>query len=226
MSLDKGVILGCDCNQEWLLPWWCGHYFKHNAFPLAVVDFGLSPQAIAWCRKNAIYIPSTATGSAWKKKPSAILASPFSQGIWIDLDCEVRGSLEPIFSILDFDVDIALVRDESPAYPSMLPEEVHYNSGVIAFQRGSSTLRAWEEAALSYKGEQLKDQELLSRVLYLNQTSLFELSPVYNWPRTWGQNPKAVIHHFFGGIGKIEILNQLGPEGLRTLQKIINEREL
>jgi hypothetical protein len=49
---QSGIIVGCDANQEWLLPWWWDHYCKHNSYPVAFVDFGMSEAALAWCQEK------------------------------------------------------------------------------------------------------------------------------------------------------------------------------
>ncbi len=48
----EGILIGCDRNQEWLLPWWWDHYSAHNAYPVAFADFGMSKKALAWCREK------------------------------------------------------------------------------------------------------------------------------------------------------------------------------
>lgn len=231
----RGVLVGCDCEQEWLLPWWWQNYKIHNSFPVFFIDFGMSHHMRRWCEKKGKVAGVSSTKltpeqnlpaaikkqweerygsgfwirrSAWFKKPSALLLSPFLQSLWLDLDCAVRGSLEPLFDSVT-DVPIALVRDREQNHQMLLPNEIHYNSGVIAFQQRAEILYQWLETTKSFEQLLPGDQETLSRAIYLHQPKLAELSAIYNWYHALGQNPEAVIHHYCGGPAKTEILRSL-----------------
>jgi hypothetical protein len=231
----QGVLVGCDREQEWLLPWWWQHYSIHNGFPVLFIDFGMSQHMRRWCEKKGTVakapplnltskedLPSTIKkqwekryGSgfwmrrcAWLKKPSALLLSPFSQGIWLDLDCAVKGSLQPLFDSV-IDASIALVRDREQHHEISLPDEIHYNSGVIAFQKQADILHQWTKTTESFEQLLPGDQETLSRAIYLHQPNLRELPAIYNWYHAFGKNPEAVIHHYCGGPAKVEILRSL-----------------
>lgn len=125
--LPQGVIVGCDEQQEWILPWWWNHYSTHNHSPVLFVDFGLSTEAAQWCeqRGKVISLPpdlplitpreeigkstierwEAAYGNgfwkarpSWFKKPFALLQTPFEKTLWLDLDCEVRADISSLFS--------------------------------------------------------------------------------------------------------------------------------
>ena len=217
----EGVLVGCDRNQEWLLPWWWGHYSQSNRHPVAFADFGLSEIALAWCKERGevISVPEPpplkevsaqckeawekAAGSgiwpmrqAWFKKPLACLRSPFPSSLWLDLDCEVKGSLDPLFRFLSFGIEIALAPDS---------KENVYNSGVIAFWRNAAILSQWIEQG---NGEFMGDQDALSQAISLHQPPLIKLPLIYNWRKDLGPNPNAVIVHYIGP-WKIEILTKL-----------------
>lgn len=49
---DRGIIVGCDQGQEWLMSWWWSHYRKHNKYPVTFADFGLSDRARKWCSER------------------------------------------------------------------------------------------------------------------------------------------------------------------------------
>jgi len=239
--LRSGIIVGCDSNQQWLLPWWWKHYSAHNSYPVAFVDFGMTQNGRSWCKEKGEYIllppldplfssmkpipPSIkeswelrygkkywSSRCAWLKKPFALFQSPFDCGIWIDLDCQVKGTLEPIFHCLGFGTEFALSRDAEQHRPLLLPGEVHYNSGVIAFRKRTKILQQWREAIVAFKDLLPGDQEILSRAIFLHKPAVLELPFIYNWPKTFGANEHSIIDHFFGGQGKLDILHSIGVD--------------
>ncbi len=234
----QGVIVGCDRNQEWLLSWWWDHYSKHNSYPVAFFDFGMSQQAANWCRQRGRCIelgadcplktlsptrkkswekragPIWPFRSAWFKKPFAFLSCPFDLGCWIDLDCEIKGPLDPLFNCLAFGTEIALVREPENvqqndlAHKLILPGEITYNSGVIAFRRGAGILSHWAELSLHSNDRFMSDQNALSRAIFLRRPQLLELPAIYNWKKDQPINPQAVILHYVSS-SKVEILKTL-----------------
>lgn len=235
----QGIVVGCDLHQQWLLPWWWKNYSSHNSDPVLFVDFGMSKEALAWCqeRGECATLPSTdlplslekdvpsSTKAAWEerygegvwmrrrawfKKPSSLLLSPFSLGIWIDVDCQVRGNVGPIFNSLIFGAEIALAKDRYE--DADLSGEVIYNSGVIAFRQEAAILLKWQEIALLHEKELPGDQEALSRAIFQNKPALVVLPPIYNWRRTYGPNEEALIYHYSSGPGKIELMKNFSPE--------------
>lgn len=124
---DRGMVVGCDARQEWMLPWWWGHYSAHNDYPVLFINFGMSPKAADWCKAHGqcidfdlsldFFVPQEKIPSElqqvwrenfamkdfwqlrprWYKKTFAMLKSPFRRNIWTDLDCEVRGDLTSLF---------------------------------------------------------------------------------------------------------------------------------
>ncbi len=223
--------MGCDAALEWILPWWWEHYSAHNDYPVAFADFGMSEKALTWCRQHGtlLTLPPLSFKNnvtlqkkkdweqrlgpnvwkyrlAWFKKPLALLQSPFSQGIWLDLDCQVRGALEPLFHSLLFGADIGIVRDQNQKVNSLLPGEIHYNSGVIVFRQKAPILLQWASAIESFCDQLVGDQDILSRVIHLTSPPLIELPDIYNWNVFLGDNDAAVIHHFCNEAGKRRIL--------------------
>jgi hypothetical protein len=239
---QQGIIVGCDQNQEWLLPWWWEHYSLHNNYPVAFADFGMSPKALAWCQTKgeSLMIPEPKVSrkippaekkrwesrygkgiwfcrSAWFKKPLALLHSLFSVGLWLDLDCQVNGSLDPFFNALALGADIGLVRepdfiqDYEEQKGFLLPGEINYNSGVIAFRQSADILQQWAEEALKNSTQYAGDQQALCRAIFNHRPPLIELPSCYNWFRILGPNPEALVYHHTGGQGKIEILKNVNP---------------
>lgn len=138
---EDGVIVGADMTQEWLLPWWWEHYRKHNSHKVAFVDLGMSLEMKEWCQERGEMIRlwidddfikeqsqidiavveewNKAYGRdfwnariAWFKKPFACLQTPFLRTLWIDLDCEIRGSIQSLFPYSDQAPGIAMAREQ------------------------------------------------------------------------------------------------------------------
>ena len=232
-----GVVVGCDIKQEWLLPWWWRHYRSHNAYPVAFVDFGMSEEGRAWCQEKGRLIelplhqisskdeiPDSVqeawvgrygpgiwnVRSAWLKKPFALLHSSFEYGLWLDLDCQVKKDFEPIFNGFRMGFEIAVVKDREQNSDFMLPGEISYNSGVIAFRNGPF-LQQWVDTSMLWADRLPGDQEMLSRAIFLHRPALLELPAIFNWYFPWGSNEDAVVYHFCGGLGKTAILSSLQP---------------
>ncbi len=239
----QGIIAGCDRNQEWLLPWWWKHYSTHNSYPVLFIDFGLSEEGRAWCseRGECIRLPSiqrfilgkksvpSERGNAWEQhygkkiwsrrriwfqKPFALLLSPFPFSLWLDLDCQVQGNLEPLFNCLAFGIDIAVKRDIDAIQELhqkrgfIQPGEVNYDCGLIAFRKEAPILLHWAQEVKERNDQFVFDQQALSRAIARHQPSLLELPPIYNWSAVNGANPKALVVHFHGGFLKQTIQAQ------------------
>lgn len=222
----KGIVVASDVNQEWLLSWWWRHYSKHNRYPVAFFDFGMSKEARIWCEeRGSVYSLPESTlkevsedtrvkwenrygrgiwrfRSAWFKKPLAFLHAPFDLNIWLDLDCEVMGNLEVLFAALEPTSELALVREIEEVQEKdqkqnyLLPGEISYNSGVIVFRRGAEILSRWVEAAGAQNNRFLGDQSVLSRLIYLYDVPVTDLPLKFNWLKHFGSNPEALIVHY------------------------------
>lgn len=229
---DEGVIVGSDQSQEWLLPWWWSHYTRHNQHPVAFIDFGMTAKMKQWCQERGDLIrlgladlfvkekeeilSSTAENwetkygeqfwisrGAWFKKPFACMKSPFKRTVWIDLDCEIKGSMTPLFLFSKHSSQIALAKDRAA---SSLPI---YNSGVIAFQKGAPLIEQWALESERQNGDFRTDQDLLSQLIFDQGLKICELPLIYNWNIGYGENPDSVIDHWVGEIGKLALKNQL-----------------
>ena len=236
VSSKQGILVGCDRNQECLLRWWWENYSAHNSYPVAFVDFGMSREALAWCAERGAIIalpedvcplrplspeekerlaphfgkePWLYRGALFKKA-FACLRSPFALSCWIDLDCEIRGSLAPLFAQKG---EIALVKEPEIAQEGygrdgfLLLGEVIYNSGVIAFQQGSPILKRWGELSLEKNNLFITDQEVLSRAIHTSRPRLVELPAIYNWKRSQGLNDDALILHYASGYWKRKLVS-------------------
>jgi hypothetical protein len=238
----RGIIVGCDQNQEWLLPWWWQHYAEHNHYPVVFMNFGMSEEASRWCRERGDWLDLSKVDTAkfakkpkgplnavwdvinwealwtqrlaWFKKPFACHQSPFEQTLWLDLDCQVRGGLSPLFHCLGLGIEIGICPEAESVqrlYQEqgfLLPGEVNYNSGVIAFRK-NTLIDHWLEQLITNNDQFLGDQQALSRAIFLHRPTLIELPPSYNWSLAQGPNELAIIHHYHGCKLKLEIAKTL-----------------
>jgi hypothetical protein len=150
-KMEEGIIVGADQRQEWLLPWWWSHFSKYNRLSVAFFDFGLSPSMREWCSQRGILLslpkspifvkdrdevdplkveswekryPDTfwEARNGWFKKPLACAHTPYQRTAWIDLDCEVVGSLTGLLGACDSAPCIALAKDRFAAIPKEIQE--------------------------------------------------------------------------------------------------------
>jgi len=232
-SHEEGVIIGADLTQEWILPWWWHHYKKFNQYPVTCIDFGMSDDAKLWCQahgelirlpvadifvteKNAIASPSTyiwentygkdfwIQRNGWFKKPLACLLSPYYKSIWLDLDCEIRGSLGKVFAYADPPSGIALAKD----IHDPIGHQKGYNSGVIAFKHGIPLIETWASEAFKSNHLYAGDQDILTKIIFEENITITQLPLIYNWSRCSGESPDALIYHWHGRHGKTVIANQ------------------
>jgi len=231
--MSRGVIVGCDQAQEWLLEWWWHGYRRHNGYPVAFVDFGMSEEARAWCERKGkvvaldsssdFVLPRTFVGKElaadwekaygpgvwkerehWLRKPLAMTHSPFEETVWLDLDCEVAGPLSSLFSKIHTQCGIALSPDRDP-----LAEESSYNTGVVVFQRESPLLARWADCCRRMNDRFVSDRDILSFLINGDNIEVTELSESYNWRFEYGVNLEASIFHWSGVWGKSAIKRSL-----------------
>ena len=196
---QDGVITGADRQQEWMLPWWWDCYRKYNMLPVAFADFGMTEQACAWCRERGevfrvefpeeCYVPKSAipperiaiwesiyrperlwiSRKAWFMKPIAMLMSPFSRSVWIDLDCEVRGPLKDIFQQCECESGIseALEPEQSMEkqvrFGLLKPGQKLYNSGVVVYKKGALPIQEWARWGRSKKTGSIRKSNSIFR---------------------------------------------------------------
>jgi len=226
--MKKGILVASDRKTEWLLPWWWKYYSRYNDLPVAFVNFGMTPKMLQWCRKRGRVLSlkgpqdfiqkknalpeklaqawqATYKGDVWQarqawfKKPLACLQTPFDLTVWMDIDCEVCGSLKPLFKEWQPDIELALVRDERSI------EEHNYSSGVILFSKDAPFLKAWAQACLWENGKFMGDQNVLTELIISRKIPYKELHPIYNWIMFQGYNVSVVVAHWGGSWGKEHI---------------------
>lgn len=225
----RGVIVGANARQEWLLSWWWEHYHRHNSYPVTFADFGMSESARRWCCQRgtlmSVRIPPLSvkdrsevdairvrewedtypdtfweSRNGWFRKPQACLQTLYDEAVWIDLDCEI---VKPIDAI--FDRQIRLARDGAVT-ESHFPI---YNTGVMSFTKNHPLIVEWVSAALEKNAFFRSDQDLLSSMISEKKYSICELDPIYNWSVGNGRNPQVVVYHWLGEAAKRVLQNKL-----------------
>ncbi len=235
---QNGVIVGTSQAQEWLLPWWWMHYSQHNNYPVTFIDFGdLSPNALQWCerRGRVISLPFDESIIApkakidpekaevwekthpkvwelrpqWYKKPFALLKSPYQKTVWLDPDCQVRGSIQPLFDTCQNSGGFAVAPEPEFSQKVNLEKgwisagQMMFNAGVIVFRKDSKIVQEWASRIQTDNHLFCSDQQLLSHLLYQLKLSFTSLSPLVNWtvPQK-GIPSEALILHWWGSEGK------------------------
>ena len=85
--------------------------------------------------------------------------------IGMDLDCEVRGSLQPVFDLVG--ERIAMAPDQPIGeYQKYFLPGIYFNSGLIGVSRDNPLLETWENETLQKHPHFRGDQEILNFVLY------------------------------------------------------------
>jgi hypothetical protein len=229
----QGIVVASDISQEWLLPWWWDNYIQFNAFPVTFVDMGLSLEMKLWCKERGELIVLPISGlfvterqdlsikfisalekqhgthcwesrQSWFRKPLACLQSPYESTLWIDLDCEIKGSLKELFSLCRHPSGLSILKEDP--WPN---GEQAFNSGVIAFQKGTKIIRDW--ALESFEGhlEYFGDQDVLTAVIKKQNIVVGDLPPIYNLSRFLHPHPDAIVIHWHGHYGKRVISHQI-----------------
>ena len=232
-----GVLIGASSSVEWMIPWWARHYYQHNHYPVAFLDLGVSEAMKKDIQSfehiitpKSFSVPSNATEikpewktiypgnisearKHWFAKPSLLLQSPFDTTIWIDIDCEIRSSIEPLFDLYQNQFAIAqdspISQSNSKQLGLIYSDETLYNGGVIAYDKNAPLLKAWIDEIKANHHLYFSDQEALSRIIYKYSYPMFEIPYAYN-ARPWDkEDSSAKIIHYANIRGKIKLLREL-----------------
>ena len=220
--MERGVVVASDSNSEWLLSWWWERYSSCNTLPVVFVDLGMTSDAIVWCKEKGEVIvlnqstqnSSSQLKSVWFKKPSACLLSPFTQTLWLDLDCEVLSFLDPVFDFLIEGKELVVSYGHAVDFPENLEKEALSgticNSGVLVFRKGSELMRKWEKKALEESDLYVGDECILSILIGQSLETVGLLPEIYNWRMCRGMPLYTKIIHWKGEWGKRYILQYGG----------------
>jgi hypothetical protein len=228
---SDGIIVATNQEFEFLLPFWWMSYRKFNNLPITFIDYGMSLQAHLWCKQHGEVITLDLPDflfekrqinqlpeneKKWKKshflKAFALLQSPYQRTLWLDIDCEVRGNIAPLFPLAENPAGMALALGSEIKHEGNLlkgyikPGEHAYNSGVIVFKRDCQIIKLWAQAVCDNEQYFQGDQYLLTRIIYDHNFNVSILPKEYNWRVLyWGINENALIAHWNGGSKKFVI---------------------
>lgn len=202
-TLPKGVVVGCGSELEWMLKWWWKGYSKHNSYPVLFVDMGMGKEAMSaearrWCAERGTVKTLCMPLTGWFQKPFAFMQTIFEESVWMDVDCEIRGSIGPLFEYCKH--GIAVARDP---YFKFSGAKEPVNSGVVAYRHESDVISEWCEITLKDREKYRDDQSILDAIRQKNPDRVPLLPREFNWLRLDGDiNPKAICMHWTGGPGK------------------------
>ncbi|MGR3973057.1 MAG: hypothetical protein QRY72_00530 [Candidatus Rhabdochlamydia sp.] len=217
--MNQGVMIGCDEAREWMLPWWWERYQQWCTFPVVFGDFGMTPAAKRWCLARGDLLALKESRSRSMNSSSdehlidqmiALVTTPFQQTIWLDLDCEIMGSLTPLFGYLHPHTLLSLCSRDS----SCLRKRV-YNTGVIVYEKRSPILRAWASDVFKPGYDKEQESHLLEELLNQEKIDSVDIPSKYNWDVREGIHPEAAILHWQGDWGKQVIWNSMKRVTLR-----------
>lgn len=239
LTMHRGIITGCDARQEWLLPWWWRHYRATNTLSVTLFDFGITASARRWCESRmavcsfppprSLFFPKEALdpstpwldrvpGYVWSMRPIwftkafCLKQAPYTQNLWLDLDCEVKASLAPLFSEILTRSSFALTRDAARYVQAfhqsraLRPEVIGYQAGVLLFHRTSSLLNAWTRRCYSHCNREFSEQSALSHLLHQNLHPFALLPEEANWLFPDTAPSTALIVHHSGAFAKRRLM--------------------
>jgi len=218
---DKGVVIGVDAAQEWMLPWWLARYSQHNEYPVMVADFGLTDAGREWCLAHKLILsqPIELDGHGWFKKPLGCLHSVWRRTVWFDTDVEVKRDIGPLFDYTGLAVTVD--RGTPQKWKDALPHDATvYNTGCISYEWGDRVLLKWAMTTmLMYKLEAAEgrlliptgDQECFAMsVRKYAKWAIQEIPPEQFALRMTDKPDAAIAVHWTGPVGKDVIRGQMG----------------
>ena len=184
--MNKSFLVGSDHHLEDLLPWWYFNVKKHNPdIDVTVADFGLTQSGKHWAETHADKVLKYEKHPtlAWFYKPQAMIDCRYEYTCWLDIDCEV---LKPVDEIFNFPTKekMALTQDVVRGNPDHDAGIFWWATGVNVVKGKPKILRDW--AALTLKGEQRVDQEVLHEMIRMNpryNDMIIKMPLEYQWLR-------------------------------------------
>ncbi|MCB1109773.1 MAG: hypothetical protein KDK64_02240 [Chlamydiia bacterium] len=240
--MDKGVLTGCNAEQEWMLKWWWRNYSKHNDYPVTFCDFGMSPGAKNWCAERGTLLHFDPESLALKKNLSANWAkqvslstwnkralwfskalilskAPYEKSIWTDIDCEILKNLSSLFELVESKDGFAIAYDSEENAKlaksnAFLDKSVPVlQAGVFAFKKNSPVIPAWIDYCLSHLETEASDQTAISHLQAQFSFDITILSNKYNWLTPEYPSPHIVINHHTGASRKRKLLAEMEWNG-------------
>ena len=239
--MEKGILTGCNAEQEWMLKWWWENYSKHNNYPVTFCDFGMTPSAKKWCSKRGKILPFDPQSlpltqnsapwsgklsksalnrrSLWFSKPLILSKTPYAKTIWTDLDCEILKDLAPLFDMTESKDGFAIAYDSDENTKHARQNQTLkggvkvLQAGVLAFKKASPVIPAWIDYCLKNLESEASDQTALSHLQAESPFDITILSNKYNWLNPEAPSPHAVIYHHNGTSRKRKLFSEIRFDG-------------
>ena len=135
----------------------------------------------------------------------ACLLSPYEKTIWIDSDCEIRGSLQPLFNLSDHPSGMAIATE----FIHPANQTIGLNAGVIVFKRDIPLIEQWADQSIESNHLFAGDEDVLAAIINEKKIEVNTLPLLYNWSRCREINPDAIVVHWHGKYGKATIAHQI-----------------
>lgn len=212
-----GIVTGTDTNQEWLLPWWWTNYSAYNTLPVVFIDYGMSPKYRDWCsERGRVVRVDIGKVQALQAKPLALLRSPFEKTLWMDADCEVMASVQPILDAVGTGV-VGVFHDPfyGPVTATLNRRYVPVTAGLVVYGRDDPMISSWAAAVLQNPGIH-GDQVALNALHPLDRFCI--LPRRFHWLRldeaTTTVTEPPLVRHWSGLEGKTHIAAETVRMGL------------
>lgn len=207
-------VTGCDRNYEWAIPWWYKNYIRHNKdYKLIFVNLGMSDKALNWCKtKGEILDINYNFHKAWFCKPVVLRSIPYEYGIWIDMDCEVRKSLNALITYSNYGFAVTIDKYAKSFCGGM---QNPVATGVVGCNKNNEILIEWEQKTLEASKDFRGDQEVLNHILKKRKMGRKRYKDIaimpkeMQWLRLDGDNKNAAIMHWTGPAGDEIIKKQI-----------------
>lgn len=234
----KGALVAFNKTMQPLLLWWYKSLRKYSSLPIAFVGLGISENVKKWCKDHGYFFDSEKYVSFFKKKqvpakqkekwfqflkedvtdirpywftkPIAMMQTPFEKTLYLDIDCEIKASIDEIFFYSDKKNEIALCKDlyEIISQKDKNQKEILFNSGVIIYKNKSEIIEKWAKLSLECYNNFLGDQDLLSHIIHKYKYNPKILPIFWNWHVALKEDKKIKIRHW-GGSSKIKLLEKI-----------------
>ena len=138
--------------------------------------------------------------------------SPYQHTIWLDIDCEVLCDIEPLFDYCTSNLQFSAVRSlpagQIWAYNNQFlkPGQVHYNGGVIAYDRNSQLLEKWTEQTQLASEHYFADDIAFSAIIAEQNLVMDEIPKEYNRPWHVADRSRDHVIHWKGPSGQFQLL--------------------
>lgn len=226
---ERGVVIGVDENQEWMLPWWLMNYARFNSDPVMVADFGLTDAGKDWCKKHGLFVSPRIEldGKGWFKKPLGCLHTIWRKTVWLDTDVQVKKNIGPLF---EYDGIAATIDRGTPQkWKDALPGGATiYNTGCVAYEWGEPIIQKWAQIVMLMKDLKAAEGRLLIptgdqecfAMAVRKYGRVIEMPPHHHALRLGDDPENSILKHWTGPEGKSEIKKQMGialPPNRKTM---------